>query len=472
MQKKLNHLFSLFLFLFLISQNIQANTDPLLKNKNLEHLKQTALADDYSYFVAESLTTEFGARQAGSQAEINSINWLEQQLQEIGLTQINKQKVPVRNWRRHAASAQVTQPYQHQLVTTSLGGSISTTHNGINAQVIRFNSIEDLRSAKPEAVKDKIVYIAKALKQDVHSNEYIKTLNIRQQGAIVAAKLGAKAVIVRSLTTLNSRIAHTGSVLYQADVKKIPAAAISSVDADLLDRLFTKNLPVHLTLTLNNTEDKWLNSYNLVADIPGTEQPDEIILLIAHIDSWDLGTGALDNAAGVGIMLATIKQLMNLEQAPKRSIRLAILTNSQLKQSGMQTFIKTYKDELNQIVAVAESDLGADFITRLDTHLPTSKLTDVDYLHTLVNDLNIERGHNSSTASTNSKYLLPYNVPVVNWVQDSQEYFKYLHSANDTFDKVKLESLQQNVAVYSLFAYVLANSDIDFRAETTKTEEQ
>lgn len=471
MQKIFNPLFSLFLFLSLTSQSIQANTDPLLKNKNLEHLKQTALADDYSYFIAESLTTEFGARQAGSQAEINSINWLEQQLTEIGLTHIHKQTVPVRNWRRHLASAQVTQPYQHQLVTTSLGGSISTPRQGINAQVVRFNSIEDLRSAKPEAVEGKIVYIAKALKQDMHSNEYIKTLNIRQQGAIVAAKLGAKAVVVRSLTTLNSRIAHTGSVLYQADVKKIPAAAISSVDADLLDRLFTKNLPIHLTLTLNNSEDKWLNSYNLVADIPGTEQADEVILLIAHIDSWDLGTGALDNAAGVGIMLATMKQLLSLDQAPKRTIRLAILTNSQLKQTGMHTFIKEYKNDLDQIIAVAESDLGADFITRLDTQLPTNKLSEADYLHTLVNDLNIERGHNSSTASTNSKHLLKYKVPVFNWVQDSSEYFKYLHSANDTFDKVKLESLQQNVAVYSLFAYVLANSDIDFRSEPTKTEE-
>lgn len=472
MQKKFNHLFSLFLFFFLITPNTQANTDPLLKNKNLEHLKQTALADDYAYFVAETLTTEFGARQAGSQAEINSINWLENQLKEIGIKQISRQKVPVRNWRRHLASAKVTQPYQHQLVTTSLGGSVSTPREGINAEVVRFNSIEDLRSAKPESVKDKIVYIAKALKPDVHSNQYIKALNIRQQGAIVAAKLGAKAVVVRSLTTLNSRIAHTGSVLYQAGVNKIPAAAISSVDADLLDRLFTKNLPVQLTLTLKNSEDKWLNSYNLIADIPGSKQADEVILLMAHIDSWDLGTGALDNAAGVGIMLATLKQLMSLDQPPKRSIRLAILTNSQVTQAGMQSFIKTYKSDFKQIIAAAESDLGADFIKRLDTKLTTSKLADVDYLHMLVSDLDISRGHNSSTASTNSKYLLKYNVPVFNWVQDSSEYFKYLHSANDTFDKIKLESLQQNVAVYSLFAYVLANSDIDFRTEPTKTDEQ
>ncbi len=462
MPTKIKRFCLLILIPFMAMAKVEAA--PIIKNKNLEQLKQSALADDYAYYVAEALTTEFGARQSGTDSELQSIDWLAQKMQELGLKNVQKQTVKVRNWRRHSASAVVTAPYKHNLVTVSLGGSVPTPPEGITTQLVRFNSIEELRSAKPENVQGKTVYLAKQLKQVSElSSDYLDALNARQQGAIIAAQLGAKAILLRSLTTLNSRIAHTGAVLYQAGVNKIPAAAISSVDADLLDRLFTKNLPVELTLKLNNTETDWQNSYNLYADIIGHEQPKEYVLLVAHIDSWDLGTGALDNAAGVGIMLATMRQLLQLESAPKRSIRVLFVTNSQFNQTGMQTYIKSHQAELKNIVSVSESDLGADFIHRLDSKVNPAQLAEVDYIHTLVSDLQIERGHNDSNGSTNSKHLLTNDVPVFNWVQDSSEYFKYLHSANDTFDKIKLESLQQNVAVYSLFAYVVANSNINFR---------
>ncbi|MCU4676291.1 M28 family peptidase [Catenovulum sp. 2E275] len=458
---KLLSFFYLSLFSFFSLAN-NSGINHLFNHQQLEKLKQTALADDYAYYVAEALTTEFGARQAGSQAELKSIDWLESKMQEIGLKNIHRQAVPVRNWRRHSASITVNTPYQHKLVTVSLGGSVPTPAAGINAELVRFNSIEELRSAKAENVKGKIVYIAKALKTDSQPGDYIENAQARQQGAVVAAQLGAQAIVIRSLTTLNSRIAHTGSVLYQHDVRKIPAAAVSPVDAELLDRLFTKNLPVNISLKLDNTETQWQDSYNLVGDIIGTESPNEFVLLIAHTDSWDLGTGALDNAAGVGIMLSTMHQLAQLPSRPKRSIRVLFVTNSQFNQSGIQTYIKHNQAQLTNIIVASESDLGAGFIETLDTSVSQNQLSKVDYIHTLVSDLEINRGHNNSSASTNSKHLLKYKVPIFNWVQNSQDYFKYLHSANDTFDKIELEALQQNVAVYSLFTYIVANSDMHF----------
>ncbi|KMT65840.1 hypothetical protein XM47_07085 [Catenovulum maritimum] len=449
--------------LFLVFSIAHANNF----EQDIEKIKQSALTDEHAYHLIESLTTEVGARLVGTDRSNKAIDWAEKKLLEIGVTQVTKQAVKVRDWQRVSAEATVTSPYSHKLVVTSLGGSVPTPETGIEAEIIRFSSIEHLKTAEKSDVAGKIVYIAKKLIQDKTGDDYIKTVQGRLEGAIVASQLGAKALIIRSITTDNSRIAHTGSVQYLADVDKIPAAAISPADADLLDRLFSRNLTPKLNLKLINTETKWLDSYNLIADITGSEKPEETVLLAAHLDSWDLGTGALDDATGVGVVIAALKQLLDAEVELKRSLRVVFFTDSLFKQNGALEYIKAHKDSLNQIVAATEMDFGSGLIWRLDTKIASSSLKFADAVHTRVSDLGVERGHNNSTSSTNVAHFIPYEVPVFHWVQDASNYFKYLHSANDTFDKVQLNAVQQNVAVLSIFSFMVANSDMQFKLNSS-----
>lgn len=432
-------------------------------DQKISQLKQSALSDDYAYHLIESLTTEVGARLVGTDRALNGIDWAENQLQQIGITNITRQPVKVRNWQRISAAAKVTSPYSHNLVVTALGGSISTPKAGIEADIIRFSSIEHLQSAKAEDVAGKIVYIAKKLIADKTGDDYIKTVLGRQKGAIVAAQLGAKAIIIRSITTDNSRIAHTGGLKYLADVNPIPAAAISPADADLLDRLFSRNLIPSLHLTLVNTENSWVTSYNLIAELAASDPSAKTILLAAHLDSWDLGTGALDNAAGVGVIIGALKQLIDLNMPLKRNIKVVFFTDSQLKQSGVQAYIKQYEASLKDLIVATEMDFGAGLIWRLDTNIAQSQLKQADKVHDYIADLGIIRGHNQSLGSTNTAHLKPLNIPLFQWVQDPTQYFKYLHSANDTFDKIELNAIQQNVATLSVFSFIVANSEMQFK---------
>ena len=437
----------------------------------IDDIKNHALSDDYAYHQIEALTTEIGARPVGSSKEQKALIWLEQQLKELSVSQIAKQPLKVRNWQRISAGAEVVTPYKHKLVIESLAGSVATAQTGITAEVVKVNNFDHLKSIEAEKLAGKIVYVSRKLDEHNPAEDYLKTQKIRQLGVIIAAEKGAKALIMRSQTTDKSRTAHTGSVRYHSDIAKIPAAAISPADADLLDRLFARNLPVELALNLQNTEDAWVDTYNLVATLSAT-QPSENnhkVVFISHIDSWDLGTGALDNAAGVGVALGVIKQLQPYQTQLTHDIEFVFVTASQFNQLGIKTYIQNLADK--KIIAATESDLGGESIFRLDTNIADSSLKLADKLHTLVADMGVERGHNSSAGATNTQHLLKQQIPLFNWVQKTDNYFKYLHSANDTFDKISLESIQQNVAIYSIFLFSVANQGLIFSNQVIQHEQ-
>ncbi|WP_143871305.1 M28 family peptidase [Catenovulum sediminis] len=445
---------------------------PPIDIKTLEKIRQEALADDFAYHKVEALTTQFGARMAGTNKEQQALNWLQQELIALGIQDIKKQAVQARNWRRKSAQAEVLAPYNHQLEVVSLGGSIPTPITGIEAKVVRFSSLDHLQNSNNEDVQGKIVYLARKLNPEKTANDYLKAVRLRQKAPIIAAQKGALAVIIRSITTNNSRTAHTGAIQYHSSVAKIPAAAVSAADADLLDRLFSRNLPVTLNLSIDNSESAWLPTYNLIATLPAAEETLEEVLLLTHIDSWDLGAGALDNGAGVGIILGVIKQLSSLQTQLKRNLKIVFVSSTMLSPIGIQAYVNQHQDSLANVVVATEPDMGSGNIIRLDTMVAADKLKYADYIHNLVADLTIERGHNQSAGGANSSYLLAQQVPIFNWVQDASQYFRFLHSANDTFDKISLESLQQNVAAYSIFVYAVASTDIDFRNTDLKRQKQ
>lgn len=439
--------------------------------QTLEQIKHQALADDYAYHQIEALTTEIGARPLGSEKEQKALIWLEQQLADLSISRVTKQPLKVRNWQRISASAKVIAPYTHELVIESLSGSISTDVNGIKAEVVKINNFDHLKSVDAEKLEGKIVYISRKLDEQIPAEDYLKTQRVRQLGVTIAANKGAKALIMRSQTTDKSRTAHTGALRYAANSPFIPAAAISPADADLLDRLFARNLPVELSLNLHNSEDSWVDTYNLVATLSSDHSKinNNKVVFIAHIDSSDLGTGALDNAAGVGVGLGILKQITPYESLLQHDIEVVFVTASQFNQNGIKTYLNQQQN--TNIIVAAESDLGGESIFRLDTNINEQSLKLADKIHTLVADLGIERGHNASAGATNSQYLVEKNIPIFNWAQKTEQYFKYLHSANDTFDKISLESIQQNVAIYSIFLFSVANQGLIFSKQVNEHEQ-
>ncbi|WP_440905945.1 M28 family peptidase [Catenovulum sp. SX2] len=439
--------------------------------QTLEQIKNQALADDYAYHQIEALTTEIGARPLGSAKEQKALLWLEQQLTDLSVSHLSKQTLKVRNWQRKSASAQVVSPYIHELVIESLTGSVSTQIDGVTAEVVKINNFDHLKSVEADKLAGKIVYISRKLDDQAPAEDYLKTQRVRQLGVTIAANKGAKALIMRSQTTDKSRTAHTGSVRYAANTPLIPAAAISPADADLLDRLFARNLPVELSLNIQNSEDSWIDTYNLIATLSADyEKPNkDKVVFIAHIDSSDLGTGALDNAAGVGIGLGIIKQLAPHQALLQHDIEVVFVTASQFNQNGIKTYLNHLQNK--SIIVAAEADLGGESIFRLDTNISEDSLKLADKIHTLVADLGIERGHNASAGATNSQYFVAKDLPIFNWVQKTEQYFKYLHSANDTFDKVSLESIQQNVAIYSIFLFSVANQGLIFNNQVNEHEQ-
>ncbi|WP_246283094.1 M20/M25/M40 family metallo-hydrolase [Marinifaba aquimaris] len=440
---------------------------PKFNDKAIKQLQQNSQQSDLAYELVASLTTEIGPRLAGSENDLKAVDWAHQKMTELGFDKIYKQPVQVRDWQRVSASLQVSSPYQHELNVSALGGSISTPEQGIKASVVRFESLLDLQQANRQDVEGKIVYLAGKMERDKTGESYAKQVSARTHGAIAAAKLGAKAVIIRSISTASSANPHTGSLRYHPEIAKIPAAAIGVSSAELLDRLFSYDKGVEIALNIQNQEQNWKTSYNVIGEITGSTTPDEYVLLGAHLDSWDLGTGALDNGAGVAIVTAAAHAVKQLGQ-PKRSIRVVLFANEEFGLKGAKAFAKQHEQTLDNIVVAAESDFGAGDVWRFDTRVAHSALSFTDEILAKVRHLSVMRGHNRALGGPDVSVLAKLGVPVVNWLQDGRDYFDYHHSQEDTLDKIDPKNLQQNVSIYATFAYMVANSDINFRNQQDK----
>jgi Zn-dependent M28 family amino/carboxypeptidase len=290
----------------------------------LNNLKQEALQSPLAYEIVKSLTVEVGPRIAGSDGDKRAVAWAENKLIELGFDKVYKEPVRVRNWSRGLAQAKVISPYPQSLVITALGGSVATAEGGLQTQVVMFDSLESLIKADASAVSGKIVFINKRMIRDRAGAGYGPVVVGRAKGAIEASKLGAAAVLIRSVGTDNSRFAHTGGMYYADDVKKIPSGALSNADADNLEAMIALGNDVTLDVKMQAKQHGWQTSYNVIGEITGTEHPEEIVLIAAHLDSWDEGTGALDDGAGVGIVSAAASLVKSLTGNPKRTIRVVL----------------------------------------------------------------------------------------------------------------------------------------------------
>ena len=444
-------------------------TPPNSKNLQVSsQLQQDALSSTLAYDLVESLTVEVGPRLAGSDKDLVAVQWAEDKLNQLGFDKVYKEPVKVPVWDRGSAEATVVAPYPQGLVITALGGSVATPIEGITAPIVRFDTLAALKASPAGSLEGKIAFIDHKTERHTTGKGYGKTVGGRSKGAVEAASKGALAIVIRSIGTDHDRMAHTGAMRYQDDVPRIPAAALSSPDADQLTLMLKRDDNVVLQIKMSPQSHGYATSYNVIAEITGSSKPDEIVLIGAHLDSWDEGTGALDDGAGVGIVTAAGKLIQDLPQKPARTIRVVLYAAEELGLIGGKAYAKAHQDELAKHYIAAESDFGAGRIYQIDYRVATQAFEGVLAQSAPMASNGVAMGTNTASGGPDVSMLPKQGVPVASLRQDGQDYFDYHHTPNDTLDKIDPAALQQNVAAYAQFAYLMAQSEIELRPLATK----
>ena len=424
----------------------------------VEQIKQQALQSDLAWNLVESLTTEVGPRMPGTPGDKAAVAWAVAKFKTMGFDKVWTEPATFPKWIRYSESAAIVSPAPQRLHITALGNSISTPKDGIQAQVIEFQTLAELENAPDNAAKGKIVFINYRMNRDRDGNGYGPAVQARSRGAVVAAQKGAVGYVMRSVSTAYHRFAHTGGSHYKEGVTKIVASAISNADADQLHRLVALGKPVTININVQAKSMGEGTSYNVIAEFTGKEFPEQHVLIGGHLDSWDLGTGALDDGAGVALTMAAAKLAVSKGQ-PKRSIRVVLFAAEEFGLWGAKAYVKANEKNLSNIVAAAESDFGADKIWAFDSNVHASSLPLVSDIAAMMKSLGVEfLAKNSARSGPDLIPFRKFNIPAFALSQDGSDYFDYHHTADDTLDKVDPKKLRQNVATYAVFAFMAANA--------------
>ncbi|HEY2659960.1 MAG TPA: M28 family peptidase [Caulobacteraceae bacterium] len=422
-------------------------------------LRDKALAGSPAYAVLESLTTEIGPRPAGSPAQRRAMEWGVAKLKALGFQNVHVEPFAKDAWTRGPEEAEITGPYLQKLAILGLGGSVPTPAGGVEAPIALFHTYADLLAAPAGSLSGKIAVVTQPMTRTQDGAGYGALIATRVEGAAEAAKRGAVAYLIRSLSTADNRFAHTG-VMGPAP---IPAAALSPADAALIDRMAARGGPVTLRLKMESSVTRKAQAWNVVGEIKGRERPDEVVVIGGHLDSWDPGTGAIDDGAGVAITVAAGKLIADLPRAPLRTVRVVMFGSEETGGSG-EAYAAAHKGEVGHMVLVGESDLGSDPIYKLrlapgGVASPALKgLADVlSPLKIIVDPTAAEDG------GSDVEGLQALGAPIVSYYQDASRYFDTHHSADDVLDRVDARSLDQNVAAWAALVYAVAESDVDFR---------
>jgi hypothetical protein len=404
-----------------------------------------------SWTVLEHLTDRVGPRLAGSRGAAEAVRWTHGWLEQAGLRAWTE-PVRVPHWVRGEESGEVVAPVAHRLALTALGGSVGTPAAGLTADVVEVESFEQLRALPEAAVKGRIVLFNHAMRE---ASDYGRLGPLRHRGAVEAARRGAVAALVRSLGTLSARLPHTGAMRYEAGVAQIPAAAVAAEDAQLLHRLLSDGGPVRVHLRLGCRTVGEADSANVLAEIRGRERPDEVVLVGAHLDSWDLGTGAVDDGAGVAMVMETLRVLKALALTPRRTVRGVLFMNEENGLSGARAYAEAHAAELSRHVAAMEADSGAGRPAGYSARVGPGGLERVRALLPLVAPLGADAVREGG-GGADLQPLQAFGVPEVGLRHDTREYFHWHHTAADTLDKVDPALLAEGAAVMAITAFALA----------------
>ena len=436
------------------------------KDEQLMHaLKAEALASELSYELLESLTTEVGARLAGTASDPLAVAWAVAKMEALGFDKVWTEPVEVPIWERGELSVNVTAPYPQRLEALSLGGSVGTARKGLNAEVVEFPSLAALDAVAEGSLNGKIAYISNRMIRHVEGRGYGPAVAARGRGASAAAKKGAIAFLLRSIGTDDNRTPHTGGMNYEEGVAKIPAIALSNPDADLLSNMLRRGTTsVRIKSSAKSHSKKTFTTHNVIGEITGSEAPDEIVALGAHLDSWDVGTGAMDDGLGVAMTIAAAAMIGKQTPAPKRTIRVILYAAEEIGFFGTIQYMKDHENEVAKHVIGAEWDFGLGRIYELRPGVGEVSLAAAKALATHLGDLGVLLGKgNDAQAQSDMSLLSKAGMPAINFAPDGSRYFDLHHTDNDTLDKIDPEDLKQNTSVYTVFAWFASQSGVDFR---------
>lgn len=426
-----------------------AKTDPAVAS-----LRDAALKDDVAWNVVEGLTTEIGPRPDGSPQEARARDWAIAKLKGLGFSNVHIEPYQLDTWVRGLESGEIVSPYPQPLRLTALGNSGATPPEGLTLPVVFFESFADLKAAPEGSLKGKIAFVSNSMQPTMDGSSYGSQGQARRAGPAIAAKKGAAAIVIRSIGTDHGRGPHAGVTNF-GDVKPIPAAALSIADAENLERMIKRGKPVTLHLLLTPERVGMRDSGNVVAEVPGTDPAAGVILIGGHLDSWDLGTGAIDDGAGIAITTAAAKLLMDSGKH-RRTIRVVWFGDEETGGFGGLAYAKAHVGERHALAA--ESDFGADRIWRFQTNLPDNAKGIADRLAAALDPIGVIRGAAAAGDGTDVEPTMATGVASINLSQNGLRYFDWHHTPEDTLDRIDPEQLRQNVAAWTVMLAILADA--------------
>lgn len=434
-----------------------------------------ALESDLALRMVESLTTEIGPRLAGTPQEARARDWGIRTFNELGFSNARIEEFPLDLWTRGRSiyeEVSIVSPYPQPLFATSLGGAAPTPQEGLEAEVVYFTSFDDFL-VSDEDVTGKIVYINDRLVASQTGEGYGWANRKRRDAWHLTEDRGGVGVLVRSVGTSTHRFAHTGMMSFPEGRRPdIPVLAISAPDGDQMERIHESGETITVRL---KTYAGWRGeviSGNVIAEIPGRENPEEIVVIGGHLDSWDLGTGALDDGAGVAITTAAAALIGDLPVAPRRTIRVVMWGSEEVGLVGARAYAEARIEDgtFDNHVIGSESDFGAREIWKLNSNVGPDAVLVMDAMALEMAHLGIIRGNNEGGGGPDIIPLQAMGMPVAGLSQNGQDYFNYHHTPDDTLDKIDPDELAQNVAAWAMFIYMAAELDVDFRAGRDRSE--
>jgi Zn-dependent M28 family amino/carboxypeptidase len=432
----------------------------------IKKVQQAAFQSDYAYRQLAHLSNNIGPRLSGSAQAQKAVEYVAAELRKLGL-EVRLEKVMVPHWVRGEETAALTEypgmaaGATQRIVLTANGGSVATPNEGLTTEVVVVRNQEELEALGRERVAGKIVLFNAKFDQQLADNgfagpAYGQSVFYRGAGASIAARLGAVASLNRSAGGADYRLPHTGALRYADDAPKIPGASIAAEDADLLAQLTSEGkVKMHLVLTPQTLPDAV--SYNVIADLKGSEHPEQIVIVSGHLDSWDLGRGAIDDGAGVVMAMQTAQLLKQLHLRPKRTIRVIAWMNEENGLMGGRTYLNDNKAEVANHFAAIEADLGAGHPMGFYASGKPEILTLLQPLSAILQSQGAGVTRSAEETGSDIGPLGGAGVPTFAPIQDARTYFNYHHTAADTLDKIDPKELQENCAVVAALAYTLAS---------------
>jgi carboxypeptidase Q len=412
-------------------------------------LRERALSDSTAYQLVESLTTEVGSRLAGSPGDKAAVAWALREMHRLGFVNVRTVVAAVPRWVRGEAEFAVVAPFPQTMPTLALGGSIGTGDEGIEAEAVMVKDLAALAALPAGAVKDKIVFFSNRMARTQDGSGYSAAVPVRALGASAAAALGATGIVIRSVGTSSGRFPHTGGLRYSATDPRIPALAISNVDADSLERQFASGKTVRVRMKSSARDLPQSTSANVVGEIPGTDRANEIVILGAHLDSWDPGVGAIDDGTGVAIMMSVANLIKGLDSKPRRTIRVVLFANEEFGTTGSKAYLAASAAEADRHVLGFEADFGTGPVWRLSSRVNPGQLPVVDQIYRALAPLKLVRGNNEARGGADLEGWSKLGMPIIEPGLDGTKYFDVHHTANDTMEQVDARALQQAVAAYA-----------------------